>query len=348
MTPSAENIILGLFALLPVVIGLLAIRFFRRADTERATVGAMLLGNGLILAGMVSVALLGGELYYRFVYDTTDSFGLRKTSNDWFVRHYHSNNAGVRDDIDYQMTPSLRPRIVFVGDSFTIGHGVENVADRFANIIRAQRPDLEVVLQARNGWETPNHTRAIADLAAARYPVDQVVLVYVLNDISDLLTDWRERLKVINAEARPGWLLANSSFLNTLYVYTIYLRYPELGDYYRHLSGAYKGAIWQQQAQRLRTLKQTTASAGAELLVVTFPFLNTLGPDDPYNPAKAQLAAFWKAEGVPYLDLSASFEGIPTDELVVGPRDAHPNPKAHAIAAQAINTFLLAHPPRKR
>jgi hypothetical protein len=79
---------------------------------------------------------------------------------------------------------------------------------------------------------------------------------------------------------------------------------------------------------------------GGRLLVVTFPFLQALGPDSEYRPIHERLAAFWRSAGVPHLDLLHLFEGHPPEEITVSARDPHPNEQAHAMAAEAISAFV--------
>src|ERR1043166_10236465 len=91
-------------------------------------------GNALVFCFLCSLGFLGGEIYYRFIYDTTDSFNYTKVSRRWQARHYQKNAQTVRDNVNYQLRiPPVKRRITFIGDSFTAGHGVKNVEDRFAN-----------------------------------------------------------------------------------------------------------------------------------------------------------------------------------------------------------------------
>ena len=98
-----EDLVLGLFLLLVLLSGgslvLLARRL--RARGGRAGWPQVLLGNLLVLLVLLSLGLLGGELYYRFLYDATDSLDYTKVSVRWFQRHYHMNPAGCRDNVNY-------------------------------------------------------------------------------------------------------------------------------------------------------------------------------------------------------------------------------------------------------
>jgi hypothetical protein len=59
-----------------------------------------------------------------------------------------------------------------------------------------------------------------------------------------------------------------------------------------------------------------------------------------FKSVHEQLDRYWKENGVPHLDLLATFSNLPPAKLVVNPHDAHPNEYAHALAAEAIDEFL--------
>jgi lysophospholipase L1-like esterase len=329
---------------LPVASALL-LRAFLRSQVHGSAVEhrlkSLVAGNILVFAFLCSIVLLAGEVYYRFLYDTTDSFGLTKTTQKWLARHYQINEAGVRDSLKVY-PPDVRAgrrRIVFVGDSFTAGHGVADVEKRFANVIRNRRPDWEVFVQAINGADTGAEIDNLKSSIAAGYAVDVVVLVYCLNDISDLIPEWQETLQRLFSH-HPPWLFAESYFLNQLYFRAYVIRYPDVGNYYHCVVDAYRGAAWDAQQRRLRELANVVASANGRLVVVTFPFLNALGRYDEFRPIHSQLDRFWESEGVRHLDLLDTFVTIPSSELMVSPSDPHPNERAHALAADAIERFL--------
>ena len=149
----------------------------------------LLAGNLLVLAVLLLLIFSAGEIYYRYIFDSTDSFALTLTSKRWFERHWQLNNMRVRDNIDYirEKTPG-KTRITFLGDSFTVAHGVNDVENRFGNILRNKRKDRqEIHLIAGNGLDTGFEFRALRQELRKGYQSDVIVLVYILNDISDII-----------------------------------------------------------------------------------------------------------------------------------------------------------------
>ena len=81
-----ENTVLAAFILAPVVLLVLLFLFFRRfRRCEKIPLWLRLIaGNSLVFLLLCSIVLFSGEVYYRFFNDTTDSFGLTKSTRRWF------------------------------------------------------------------------------------------------------------------------------------------------------------------------------------------------------------------------------------------------------------------------
>lgn len=350
----SENTILIFFLLAPLAVGSGMWAFFRqtrRWQSPRQQAARLILGNTLVLLFCVSWVLPAGECYYRYVYDEPDTFSLSKVSQRWFTRYYQFNAASVRDSLPAyeRKPPEGKRRVTFIGDSFTAGHGVEDVEQRFANLIRHRHPEWEIHVLADNGNDTGQELLSTSEIASIRYVFDTVVLVYCLNDLSDLLPEWKAILDRVYRTKPPGALVENSYLLNTLYYRWKATRHPEVRSYYQLLAQAYEGPVWQQQARRLAQYRQLINATGGRLLVVTFPFLSDLGPDYPFRQAHGQLGALWNHLQVPHLDLLPLYEPNAGPNLVVNAYDAHPSIAAHAMAADAIEVFIktnmTARPP---
>src|SRR5438128_1689859 len=124
----ADSFVLALFLVCPCLGAFGIWLFFAKYKLHRAPRhrgGLLVAGNALVFVTLLSLLLPIGEIYYRWFYDTTDSFGLTKTTRRWFERHYRDNEAGVRDSVE-RYTPekeSGRKRLVILGDSFTAAQG---------------------------------------------------------------------------------------------------------------------------------------------------------------------------------------------------------------------------------
>jgi hypothetical protein len=349
---SGDAILLACALAAPLLLGRLTFGFFRRRPGGGASApwSALLAGNALVLGLLVSVLFLGFELYFHFVHDTTDGDALTKASTRWFQRHWRTNNFGLRDDVDYAMKREAdRPRITFFGDSFTAAHGVADVGDRFANRIRRARPDWEVHVIAHMGTSTQTQQVALDTLIDRHYDLDTVVLVYCFNDIDPFIPELEDVFRELIRE--PPWplapLVAHSYFANAVFYdwkVTHSAAAAAGADYFTLVEKAYLGPAWQTEKQVLRRFQRTVEDHGGRLLVVTFPMLLRLGRgEDEDHVMHPRLDAFWRAQGVPHLDLLPLFREHKGRQLVVNRFDDHPSAFAHGLAAEAILPFLEAH-----
>ena len=347
-----EDLTFGLFVAAPVVSLGSLVAFIRQTRRRKGAVGLsrLVLGNILVLLCLATPLLLAGETYFRFFYDTTDSLAYTRTSERWVRRHWHVNAAGCRDDVEY--SPAIAPgkrRVTFVGDSFTAGHGIKNVEDRFPNRLRQKHPDWEIHVVANVGLDTGGELALMQKAFARGYQVDEVVLVYCLNDVGDLLPPQADATGRVLAELdNSGWLLRNSYMLNLWYHHCRAQRDPYLGNYGSFVRDAYIGEIWEKQSERLKAFRDLVQAHGGHLIVVTFPFLHALGPNYEYQFIHDKLNRHWEELGIPHLDLLPVFRNLPPNCLTVNRYDAHPNEYANQLAAEAIDKWLATQPPWRR
>lgn len=339
----ADSITYVGFLLLPVLSGGLLLALVRSwARAGRPKRGAVVIwANFVLFVFLLSLVLAAAETWFRFAVDTTDSFGRMRINQRWFERHWKLNQMGYRDSVTFYplaRTPGKR-RITFLGDSFTAGHGVADVEDRFANRLRNRGGD-EVHVWADLGYDTGHHLQLVEGLIARGYQFEKVVLVYTLNDIGDLSPEWKAMTEGMRASPPPPFLIRHSFFLDTCY-YRFQARLnPDISNYCQSMLQYYNGPLWEAQQQRLKQLRDLVEKQGGQFLVVTFPFLQHLGPQYEFRSVHAKLDSYWKELGVPHLDLLDLFEAHRNQVLTVNAHDAHPNAVAHALAAEAIEEFV--------
>ena len=286
------------------------------------------------------VALTMPEIACALFYDTTDAFSQSNVSRRWYERHVHPNRKGYRDSHEL---PTVRVEgkqyVGFVGDSFTFGHGVKNVADRFTDRIAAALAGENVVVSnmALPGLEIRDIVHGLLpEFSREETPIDVLVYTFVPNDIEcfDARTaDFYQRL----ARRNPSnFLLRNTYFYNLLYYRLQPQRSADGGDYYSFLATAYAGEPWKLFGKKLNTLQAWCRANHIELQVVIFPFLTTLGNHDPFAPAYAAMESHCREHGIPCIDLTATMTAHRDEGLVVSRFDSHPNARAHALAAEAM------------
>ncbi|MGQ0633961.1 MAG: SGNH/GDSL hydrolase family protein [Planctomycetaceae bacterium] len=343
----------GVLAVLGVALLLLLwLRRGSRLRPVRRRIANLGLSIWIFLALVTAV-----ELYFAVLYDESDAFNTTKVSKLWFDRHvapvqkvlkFRDDHATVyRDARDYPPQLVQGQRVVcFVGDSFTYGHGVPNVADRFSDIVgrdleRTQPGRYFVANLADAGTEVHWIEALLEALLADQLPVDVVVYTICLNDIEIYDERSVELYREIGARAPRSWLFQNSYFFNLLHSRIQHARAARGGGYYSFLRESYAGVPWQLLRKKLDDIFQLCAKNGIDLRVVVFPFLHDLGPDYAFTDAHRQIIDFCRESGVRALDLQPVLAPHVGKGLTVNRFDAHPNERAHALAAEAIERELL-------
>jgi lysophospholipase L1-like esterase len=315
-----------------------AVLFFRR--TKGRSRLRLVAGNALVLVALLASAAVAGETYFRYVYDATDGFGLTLTTWSWYRRHVHLNSRGFRDR---EWTSSSAPhaaRVACVGDSFTQGWGVRDAADCWPQRVGAELDvrfpgKFEVRNYGDAGFSTGDEARLI-DRALRVDRVERVVLGYCLNDLDDLLPPGT----LFDRRAVPPPPLVGrtrSLLVDFLWARLHVARDPRLADGFRLVQRAYDDApIWERQRARLRHVADACRANSARLDVVVFPFLHDWGDAYSFDSCHERVIEAWRALGVEPIDLRAAYRGIARDDLVASKTDAHPNARAHEIAARAV------------
>jgi len=339
-----DNLVLIVFILLPLAFLGVAVYFIRTFKQKRHW-AILISGNLLVLGFLMSLTLLGLELYFRYIFDSTDSIISTRVSQRWYQRHYKANKSGFRDNIDYinEITPGKR-RITFLGDSFSAGQGVE-LEERFANLIRKERVDWEIHTLAIPGWNTGNEIKVLEAAVKSGYQLDIVILVYFPNDISDLNSGPEADLSEAFDRVKPKFSFIRSSFfLDHLYFRTFFFFTPEIKNYSYDVINCYQGKIWEQQQERFQRLQNLIAENQGELMVINFPFMQDVTPNTyPHQQLHTVLKEYWQSKQVPYLDLLDAYSNNSGRKLVLNRFDAHPNRAAHRIAASNIDAFLRSN-----
>ncbi len=100
--------------------------------------------NLLLLFGSLIISILVIELLMRLVYPPGSVFNLDEFEDHGPYQYYtpKRNEFGFREEeVAESVLTDEYTRILFLGDSFTFGHGIENGKDRFSDIIEERLND---------------------------------------------------------------------------------------------------------------------------------------------------------------------------------------------------------------
>jgi hypothetical protein len=88
----------------------------------------------------------------------------------------------------------------------------------FPNLIRRAHPDWDANILAKLGWDTGDELKFMRKILNDSYQVDLVVLIYCMNDVSDLMPEVRTMLEQINGKpAHESWLCRKSYLFDLMY-----------------------------------------------------------------------------------------------------------------------------------
>ncbi|MCH7686204.1 MAG: SGNH/GDSL hydrolase family protein [Planctomycetes bacterium] len=296
------------------------------------------------------------ELYFAVIFDQTDSFNMTMVSEKWFIRHIkpdqkilefqNGDNTTYRDDRKFPTSISpTQHHICFVGDSFTFGHGVPNVSDRFSNRVAAslerEHPGRFIVSNLADAGRDTHWVELILQmLTSSNYRVDTFVYVVCLNDIETFHERWKTYYADLASHQPHFFLCHESYFLNFAYFRLKMFSVPDIHEYYSFVKEYYDGEPWLRMQRKLDEIHQLCRDHNIELKIVVFPFMHNLGPDYDFHHAHTKLVNYCREAKIPVLDLEPVLAPHVEEGLTVSRFDAHPNERAHELAAEAIREFL--------
>lgn len=305
--------------------------------------------NLFLSAWSLAAVLSGIEFYFAFIYDQSDSLNLTRVSQLWFARHVnpYRNSDGFRDSHEIpRVLPVGTRHLCFLGDSFTMGHGIRRMQDRFSDIVAAEfehrRPGAFVVSNAGEiGDDVSKIRQRLSEFLKQDRPLDVVVYVCTLNDIEPFEPRTKELSQPVIAAFPEFWLFTRTYSWNWFYCRYLQFTRPEISNYFSYLRESYDSPAWDKFAAEFVGIAEVCREHQTDFRVAIFPFVHNLGPDYPFREAHRKLSEHCRGLGTRVLDLTADLEPHAPEGLTVNRFDAHPNEMAHKIAAQAMCDKLL-------
>jgi len=348
---------LGLMAACPALL----VRLRRRIGKDPKKRRWVLVG----LSGWMCLACLtAAELGFALLYDTTDSFSMTNASRRWFDVHVtpdlktleFSNGTGI-EYRDTQEVPrpgqrNTRTRqVCLLGDSFTFGHGVAGVRDRFSNRLQVLLDRSDTHTEDTASCVVSNLSRPGTDLYWVEsvlqnmfrdgYQIDDAVYVMCLNDI-EAFHDPTMSESISRARFEPPTVL----FRETYFLNWVWFRFQQASqstgrDYYGFVEELYVGPPWQRFRTTLQNVQQLWTRNGCSFSVAVFPFLHS-STGDRFDLVRRQITDACRQDGIVAIDLAEAFDGRRAEKLTVNAFDAHPNERAHQLVAEFLAPKLKA------
>ncbi len=269
---------------------------------------------------------------------------------------YEINRQGLHGPEVAEVKPAGTFRILGIGDSFTFGQGVceEDTflrrLDRSLNANGSSGHRYEVLNAGVQGYDTHDEVVHLEHQWLA-YDPDLVLIGFYLNDAYEEMTFWNHG-GGLGIYALPKGLARYSRLYDLIRQRQIALDsqrkleeiyeqpyFTQADEFFAHSSSRQQG--WTKGRAALRRAAELSQNDGFSLVLVIFPELHNLDGDYPFSAVHQVVRQEAAEAGMLVLDLLETYGGHDDRSLWVHPSDHHPNERAHALAADAIETFLF-------
>ena len=264
------------------------------------------------------------------------NFNYTLSSKLWFHKYWKPiNSLGFRDN-----EPSNNNHVImFVGNSFTAGHGLKCVDDRFSNIVGNELNKTEKKYNIINIGHNGRHTRReyesmINFFYMTRIKPKIIILQYYGNDIEDVAIEnglTYIRLPIINKYLNA--IISGSYLLN--YIYWSSSNYYINDSYNNFLSLAYNNdTILSKHKDDLGLFVNYAKKNSLKLIVVVFPYLHNLEKSDALYGNS--IVNYFAEKNVSTINVSQLVKDIPISKRIINKNDGHASKIVNKLVAQEI------------
>ena len=299
---------------------------------------------GVLLAETVARVTYTGPWYERLIADQ-----VKEESKDTT----RLNSFGLRD-VEYpaHKPPNTR-RILFLGDSFTYGRGIDDGSAVFAEQVEkrlnAEYAGQGMRVEVLNGGIPASLTGQWIDLllkVKGSFEPDAVVVVFFLRDgtRSSSMGAFFDPIRDKIVRHNRASLLYSVSYL--------FRRWQDAVDrstisasYTKTIVDSYFGdpgqtEEWRLAQRNLLSIQSIGSASGARVGLVVFPILVDMNDAYPFTRVQNELIRFGRDHDFPTLDLRPAFAGRRAADLWVSAFDQHPNAEGHRLAADVMLPYL--------
>jgi hypothetical protein len=300
----------------------------------------------MITLTTIVIIFAGAEAYLRLFYVTTDGYGFTAMNYHWYKNFYWNqlNSMGFRD---YEPRPDNpdQPfqRVAVVGDSFAVGHGIDNIDNSFPQILERELGEgYDVDLVAKSGWDMNDYLPWLSNYSLKP---NIVVLSYYLNDIDYLLTGDRSPDANFDFPEDPTLSAFILNFFTPNFVYYNLLQFTSTtrtNNFQISLVDAHLDAdLWAQQSAEFDKFIDWNKDNNTRLIVLLWPQIRAV---ETSIPATSKIKAYFEEQGVEVVDMTDILINQIPGDMVVNRYDAHPSIAASQLAADALYADIMNPP----
>ncbi|MBI3443625.1 SGNH/GDSL hydrolase family protein [Candidatus Woesebacteria bacterium] len=278
------------------------------------------------------------EAYFRFIYDNSDGLGFLKVNQKWQERHIVVNGDFRRDEeFQIQKSPSIE-RVCAIGDSITFGYGIEDINDRYTEILEKKlRNDnyrVEIFNLAVSGV---NLLDAISTYRGYKFlNCDIILYQYALNDIRNN----EDQAKLFEHYSKLLPPIKKASELSYFFDFVYWRFNQRYEDSFRKLyaidiNDFENPEKLNQHLSKIAQFAGEVKNDQKKMMVVIFPMFYSLDNNYP-GWIHSLIATNFAKSGATVVDLLPFAVGRNLEDLRASRFDAHPSEYFHNLTAEKI------------
>jgi lysophospholipase L1-like esterase len=318
--------------------------------------------RNLVFIGYVAIfCLVGGEIVTRAFYSRFSNYNMEmwrycseikrplagqklpfhhfpNKTGSYYGVEIGTNSLGFRDHEYSLKKPEATERILFLGDSFTLGWGValdDLVSKVLERLLNRADSRYEVINMGIGNYNTTMEVELFKWKGLELGP-DMVILMYFINDTEP----------VPGRQAPLAYtLLSRSYFCSFVFdrltrLRSRFLRTFEWSTHYRRLYSPENADNLDSNTESIRELIRLCDENDIRLLIVNIPEMHEFKKYQ-FTYATDYVRDLAQEGGVEFLDMLPAFSGHEPESLWISLEDPHANAKAHAIMAQQIYDMII-------
>lgn len=313
-----------------------------------------IISNVILFLGIIYIFIVGGEIIFMHI-PKSDGVGTTYAHQLWARTYWGQGmtltaetqqgviNTYLRIPIDTlgQGDFCPKPKVFFIGDSFTAGDGINDYANTFVGIYTKKHPELVVIPLGERGADTykaRHNFLAGLFLLQKKYQCENIAGIiwqYGYNDIDVTARQYGLKMEDIpyNFLQKNGEkYLMESSFLGD-YIYWRFF-HPKRDTYSEFLHTAFNNE--EVISTHLQPLFLTAAEARQQdipFTVILFPMLIDI---EQSQKDYALIYQILEQNKIPYIDVGSLIQDIPVNKRIVNGRNLHPSLLVHQRVGEML------------
>lgn len=301
--------------------------FTRTKTLKKLAFYAITIALSFILA-LIIVEIILRNLDYTSNLDTGKSAYER-----WMEKHWRVNELNYRDLLIAPRLSYQKPKVYFVGDSFTAGAGVDFKDTYYFKVGVQLESDYNFFNISQPGLSTLGEKSALLQFnEAINSKPDIVVHQYYVNDIEDYVPvpSWQP----------PSWLKPLERHFESAQLLDSYLINREWIENYKiALVNAYRTpSILEKHESDLKALHEHIRDDGGRVIFLAFPALGQSNIGDSAFVIN-EMRRFFSSTCHPndiFIDATPTALSLAESRRIVSFLDHHPSPELHSLIANQI------------